>query len=40
MAELDIKTKLAFSHRGRAFAALLKALLPHLQPTQIQSPST
>jgi XTP/dITP diphosphohydrolase len=36
MAELDIKTKLAFSHRGRAFAALLKALLPHLQPTQIQ----
>jgi XTP/dITP diphosphohydrolase len=40
MAELDIKTKLAFSHRGRAFAALLKALLSHLQPTQIQSPST
>jgi XTP/dITP diphosphohydrolase len=36
MAELDIKTKLAFSHRGRAFAALLKALLPPLQPTQIQ----
>jgi XTP/dITP diphosphohydrolase len=36
MAELDIKTKLTFSHRGRAFAALLKALLPHLQPTQIQ----
>jgi len=36
MAELDIQTKLAFSHRGRAFAALLKALLPHLQPTQIQ----
>jgi XTP/dITP diphosphohydrolase len=36
MAELDIKTKLSFSHRGRAFAALLKALLPHLQPTQIQ----
>jgi XTP/dITP diphosphohydrolase len=36
MAELDIKTKLAFSHRGRAFAALLKALLPHLQPSQIQ----
>jgi len=36
MAELDIKTKLAFSHRGRAFAALLKALRPHLQPTQIQ----
>jgi XTP/dITP diphosphohydrolase len=36
MAELDIKTKLSFSHRGRAFAALIKALLPHLQPTQIQ----
>jgi XTP/dITP diphosphohydrolase len=36
MAELDIKTKLTFSHRGRAFAALLKALLPRLQPTQIQ----
>ena len=28
MAELDINTKLTFSHRGRAFAALL----PHLQP--------
>jgi XTP/dITP diphosphohydrolase len=28
MAELDIKTKLTFSHRGRAFKALLKALLP------------
>jgi XTP/dITP diphosphohydrolase len=28
MAELDIQTKLTFSHRGRAFAALLKALLP------------
>jgi XTP/dITP diphosphohydrolase len=27
MAELDIETKLRFSHRGRAFAALLKALL-------------
>ena len=40
MAELDIKTKLAFSHRGRAFKALLRALLPHLQPSQIQSPST
>jgi XTP/dITP diphosphohydrolase len=36
MAELDIKTKLSFSHRGRAFAALLKALLPQLQPPQIQ----
>jgi XTP/dITP diphosphohydrolase len=31
MAELDIQAKLSFSHRGRAFAALLKALLPHLQ---------
>ena len=30
MAELDIKTKLTFSHRGRAFAALLHALQPHL----------
>ncbi|MGD0446449.1 MAG: non-canonical purine NTP pyrophosphatase [Edaphobacter sp.] len=30
MAELDIQTKLTFSHRGRAFAALLKALSPHL----------
>jgi XTP/dITP diphosphohydrolase len=28
MAELDIETKLSFSHRGRAFAALLT----HLQP--------
>jgi XTP/dITP diphosphohydrolase len=36
MAELDIKIKLTFSHRGRAFAALLKALLSELQPTQIQ----
>jgi XTP/dITP diphosphohydrolase len=27
MAELDIATKLSFSHRGRAFAALLDALL-------------
>jgi XTP/dITP diphosphohydrolase len=36
MAELVINTKLTFSHRGRAFAALLKALLPHLQPSQIQ----
>jgi XTP/dITP diphosphohydrolase len=31
MAELDIKTKLTFSHRGRAFAALLHALAPHLE---------
>ncbi len=30
MAELDVQTKLTFSHRGRAFAALLKALAPHL----------
>jgi len=36
MAELDLQTKLTLSHRGRAFAALLKALYPHLQPTQIQ----
>jgi XTP/dITP diphosphohydrolase len=36
MAELDIETKLAFCHRGRAFTALLKALLPQLQPPQIQ----
>jgi XTP/dITP diphosphohydrolase len=28
MAELDPPTKLSFSHRGRAFAALLSALLP------------
>jgi XTP/dITP diphosphohydrolase len=39
MAELDIKTKLTCSHRGRAFAALLKALRAHLQPSGIQSPS-
>jgi XTP/dITP diphosphohydrolase len=30
MAELDITTKLAFSHRGRAFAALLTSLTPFL----------
>jgi XTP/dITP diphosphohydrolase len=36
MAELDIRTKLSFSHRGRAFAALFKGLLPRLQPSQIQ----
>ena len=30
MAELDIQTKLSFSHRGRAFAALLRALQLHL----------
>ena len=31
MAELDIQTKLTFSHRGRAFAALLRALAPYLE---------
>ena len=36
MAELDTQTKLTFSHRGRAFAALLKDLHPYLQPSQIQ----
>jgi XTP/dITP diphosphohydrolase len=40
MAELDIQTKLTFSHRGRAFAALLSALLPQLQLSRIQSQST
>jgi XTP/dITP diphosphohydrolase len=40
MAELDIATKLTFSHRGRAFAALLVDLLPQLQPQQIQRQST
>jgi XTP/dITP diphosphohydrolase len=30
MAELDITTKLTFSHRGRAFAALLNSLAPDL----------
>jgi XTP/dITP diphosphohydrolase len=30
MAELEIQTKLTFSHRGRAFAALLRTLQPHL----------
>jgi XTP/dITP diphosphohydrolase len=30
MAELDIQTKLTFSHRGRAFTSLLKALAPPL----------
>jgi XTP/dITP diphosphohydrolase len=35
MAELGIETKLRFSHRGRAFAALLDALLPrNPSPTQ------
>jgi XTP/dITP diphosphohydrolase len=31
MAELDIQTKLTFSHRGRAFAAILRALAPCLK---------
>jgi XTP/dITP diphosphohydrolase len=35
MAELDISTKLTFSHRGRAFAALLHALKPHLSQSRI-----
>jgi XTP/dITP diphosphohydrolase len=35
MAELDIQTKLTFSHRGRAFAALLHALQPHLSQLRI-----
>ena len=35
MAELDIQTKLSFSHRGRAFAALLRALQPHLSQLRI-----
>ncbi len=30
MAEIDLETKLTLSHRGRAFAALLKELEPHL----------
>ena len=30
MAELDLQTKLAFSHRGRAFKALLGSLADHL----------
>jgi len=32
MAELDTRTKLSFSHRGRAFAALLAFLLPQTHP--------
>jgi XTP/dITP diphosphohydrolase len=35
MAELEIQTKLTFSHRGRAFTALLRALQPHLSPLRI-----
>jgi XTP/dITP diphosphohydrolase len=30
MAEIDLQTKLTLSHRGRAFAALLEELTPHL----------
>jgi len=30
MAEIDLETKLTLSHRGRAFAALLQELEPHL----------
>jgi XTP/dITP diphosphohydrolase len=32
MAELDPQTKLSFSHRGRAFTALLGVLLPQIKP--------
>ena len=35
MAELDIQTKLSFSHRGRAFSALLRALQSHLSQPRI-----
>jgi XTP/dITP diphosphohydrolase len=31
MAELDLQTRLRFSHRGRAFAALLDSLATHMQ---------
>jgi XTP/dITP diphosphohydrolase len=31
MAELDLQTKLSFSHRGRAFHALLDSLMRHMQ---------
>lgn len=30
MAELDTETKLSFSHRGRAFTALMQSLMKHL----------
>ena len=33
MSELDIQTKLSFSHRGRAFAALLNALTNYFAQT-------
>jgi XTP/dITP diphosphohydrolase len=36
MAEFDAATKLSFSHRGRAFDALLIALLPLLHPTNVR----
>jgi XTP/dITP diphosphohydrolase len=32
MAELDPQTKLSFSHRGRAFATLLRRLLSQIEP--------
>jgi XTP/dITP diphosphohydrolase len=35
MAELDINTKLTFSHRGRAFAALLHAFQPQFSQLRI-----
>jgi XTP/dITP diphosphohydrolase len=34
MAELDPLTKLAFSHRGRAFIALIRDLRPHLSQSR------
>jgi XTP/dITP diphosphohydrolase len=37
MAELDIKTKLSFSHRGRAFAALLRLLIPQINPPEFNN---
>ena len=39
MAELDIETKLHFSHRGRAFAALLNAL-SRAEPTSTSPSAT
>lgn len=40
MAELDIATKLNFSHRGRAFAALLEKLMDQIEPRLFQRQST
>ena len=34
MAELDISTKLGFSHRGRAFASMLETLFDRINPIQ------